>query len=110
MFLFDAAYPRTLLFPALYRYIMAMTEKNDPFEHSDYAGEFVEDDIVLRLDIYRPAGTNGDWTLEVVDETGATTVWDEPFATDRDAYEEFLATIERDGIRAFLEEPVTLLH
>jgi hypothetical protein len=40
-----------------------------------------EDGNEVRIDIYRLAMT--DWSLEVVDETGASTVWDDLFPTDQ---------------------------
>jgi hypothetical protein len=87
-----------------------MTESEQQYEFSEFSGEFVDDDVTVILRIYRPAGTNLDWMLEVFDEEGNTTVWDDTFDTDRDAFEEFLATVQRDGIRSFLEEPVQKLH
>ncbi|MCA1492272.1 hypothetical protein [Sinorhizobium alkalisoli] len=87
-----------------------MTETEQEFEFSEFSGEFVEDEVTVILRIYRPAGTNHDWTLEVFDEEGNTTIWNDTFDTDRDAFEEFLATVQRDGIRSFLDEPVQRLH
>lgn len=87
-----------------------MTGQKQTLEHSDFSGEFIEDDVVVRIDIYRVAGSADGWTLEVIDHTGASSVWDDAFATDQAAYEEFLATVQRDGIETFLDEPVTLLH
>jgi hypothetical protein len=74
-------------------------------EHSELAGEFTDDDITVLVDIYRAAGSKGDWTLEVITEEDDVTSWEEPFATDREAFDEFLATVERDGIRSFFGEP-----
>ncbi|TDK32303.1 hypothetical protein E2F50_18495 [Rhizobium deserti] len=74
-------------------------------EHSELAGEFTDDDITVLVDIYRAAGSQGDWTLEVITEEDDVTSWEEPFATDREAFDEFLATVERDGIRSFFGEP-----
>jgi len=82
--------------------------KEPKMEHSEFSGEFEDDGITVLVDISRPAGTQGDWTLEVISEQDDVTTWDEPFATDKDAWEEFLATCEKDGIRSFLdgeEEP-----
>lgn len=82
--------------------------KTQKMEHSEFAGEFEDDGITVLVDIFRPEGTQGDWTLEVISEEDDVTTWDEPFATDKDAWEEFLATCEKDGIRSFLdgeEEP-----
>ena len=81
---------------------MAKTEK---LEHSDFAGEFTDDDVTVLVDIFRKQGSSDGWTMEVIDQDEGLTVWEEPFATDKEAFEEFLATVERDGIRTFLEEP-----
>ncbi|THK35730.1 hypothetical protein EHS39_22985 [Ensifer sp. MPMI2T] len=87
-----------------------MPESEQQYEFSDFCGEFIDDDVMVTIGIYRPAGTNGDWTFEVVDQEGYSTIWDDRFATDRDAFEEFLATIKRDGIRSFLEQSIRTVH
>jgi hypothetical protein len=89
---------------------MAKTPKEPKLEHSDFSGEFEDDGITVLVDIFRPAGTKGDWTLEVISQTEIVTSWEDKFATDQDAWEEFLATAERDGIRSFLEEDEPQLH
>jgi hypothetical protein len=90
--------------------ISGMAAAKQTLEYSDFSGEFIEDDVVVRIAIYRPVGSADGWTLEVIDHTGASSVWDDAFETDQAAYEEFLATVQRDGIETFLDEPVTLLH
>ncbi|MCZ4094051.1 MULTISPECIES: hypothetical protein [Sinorhizobium] len=87
-----------------------MAENEQQYEFSEFSGEFVDDGVMVIIGIYRPAGTNGDWTLEVVDQEGYSTVWDDLFATDREAFEEFLATIQRDGIRSFLDQSIHTVH
>ncbi|WP_210104090.1 hypothetical protein [Neorhizobium galegae] len=86
--------------------------KEPKLEHSEFSGEFEDDGITVLVDIFRPAGTQQDWQMEVVSQDDDVTSWDEPFATDRDAWEEFLATVERDGIRSFLDadEPSGSTH
>ena len=79
--------------------------KKQKLEHSDFAGEFTDDGVTVLVDIFRPAGSEGGWTMEVIDQDEGLTVWEEPFPTDKDAFEEFLATVERDGIHSFLEDP-----
>ncbi len=32
------------------------------------------------------------------------TEWEEPFATDREAFDEFLATVAREGIHSFFTD------
>ncbi|KQS96720.1 MULTISPECIES: hypothetical protein [unclassified Rhizobium] len=79
--------------------------KKQKLEHSDFAGEFTDDGVTVLVDIFRKAGSTDGWTLEVIDQEEGLTVWEEPFPTDKEAFEEFLATVERDGIHSFLEEP-----
>ena len=55
-------------------------------------------------------GMNQNMHLEVVDEENASTVWDDPFDTDREALDEVMEVIERDGIRSFLEGDSGVAH
>ena len=57
----------------------------------------------IQLHIYS-SGEN-DWLLEVVDEYGNSTCWDEPFETDDSAYSEFERTLAEEGIHALIGEP-----
>ena len=43
------------------------------------------------------------WSLEVVNSIGTSTVWDDLFASDKEAYAEFERTLAEEGIRAFLD-------
>ncbi|QND23446.1 hypothetical protein HB774_25695 (plasmid) [Rhizobium leguminosarum bv. viciae] len=86
---------------------MATKEK---LEHSELAGEFTDDGITVLVDIFRTSGSNEDWTMEVVTQAEDLIRWDEPFATDRDAFDEFLAVVARDGIRSFLEDEEPSVH
>lgn len=81
-------------------------------EHSELSGEFTEDGVTVLVDIFREAGTQGDWTLEVITEDEDLTTWEEPFPTDREAFDEFLATVAEDGIRSFFgeDEPAPSVH
>ncbi|MEN0119345.1 MAG: hypothetical protein AAGD15_21730 [Agrobacterium cavarae] len=84
--------------------------KKQKLEHSEFSGEFEDDGITVLVDIFRPAGTQQDWQLEVISEEDDVTTWDEPFATDKDAWEEFLASCERDGIRSFVGDDEPAVH
>lgn len=55
--------------------------------------------------IYKIEGTN-EWSLEVVDENGTSTVWADPFPTDHEANEAFLKAVEEEGVGAFCEPNV----
>ena len=57
----------------------------------------------VRIDIY--ANGEGSWILEVVDQHGNSTVWDASFATDQDALNEALRTIDDEGIDALIGAP-----
>ena len=46
----------------------------------------------------------------MIDHDDGSTVWDETFATDRDAYAEFYKTLETEGIRSFLDDPIRKPH
>lgn len=84
--------------------------KKTKHEHSELSGEFTEDGITVLVDIFRPAGTNHDWRMEVITQDEDVIEWEEPFATDREAFDEFLATVARDGIRSFLEDDEPSVH
>ena len=45
---------------------------------------------------------NAGWLLEVVDEFGNSTVWNESFPTDKTALAEALNTIETEGIASVI--------
>ena len=64
--------------------------------------EITRDGTTIQVDIYRGEDESG-WILEVIDEENASTVWDEPFATDQEALEVVMEVIEQDGIRSFLD-------
>ena len=53
--------------------------------------------------IYRYEG-EADWTLEILDESGNTTIWDDRFATEEDALAEAIAAITMEGIQSFVHE------
>jgi hypothetical protein len=57
----------------------------------------------FRIEIYRLEHTG--WTLEAVDEEGASIVWDGEFETDQAALDEVLRSIADEGLGAFRESP-----
>lgn len=76
-------------------------------ENSALAGRITRDGYTVVVHIYRFAGTDEEWTLEVVDHEGGSTVWEETFPDDQEAYEAFERTVAEDGIRSFSQdEPV----
>jgi hypothetical protein len=71
--------------------------------------EISGDDTKIQVDIYRGEDDSG-WVLEVIDEENGSTVWDAPFNTDREALDEVMRVLEREGIRAFLENAPGMGH
>ena len=57
----------------------------------------------VEICIYRMPHTA--WTLEVIDEHGNSTVWDDTFGTDQAALDEVMRTIRDDGIESLIGEP-----
>lgn len=57
----------------------------------------------VELEIYR--GENEDWILEVVDQHGNSTVWNDLFPTDQSALDEALRTIDEEGIDVVIGPP-----
>ncbi len=54
----------------------------------------------LSIEIYK-SECDQNWLLEVVDEDGTSTVWDDLFKSDRAAMNEVLNTIKEEGLSAF---------
>lgn len=78
---------------------------DDPdLEFSPLGGLVTRDDRTVQVHIYRVVGSKRGWALEVVDVDDISTLWDELFATEREAYEEFSRVLDEDGIEAFLGE------
>ncbi len=69
-------------------------------EMSPLSQELTDSGKSVRVDIYR--GNTGGWNLEVVDEFGNSTVWDDEFDSDAAALDEVRATIRDDGIDSLI--------
>ncbi|MBW6425351.1 hypothetical protein KX729_28380 [Rhizobium sp. XQZ8] len=68
---------------------------------SPLSTEYTQGDVTVTVDIkqtFRDAG----WELEVTSADGQVTDWDLTFATDREAYDEFLYVVETEGIEVFV--------
>jgi uncharacterized protein len=81
--------------------ICRMTEDIDII-HSPLTQTYTADGQSLRIQIYRSADSQ--WLLEVVDERGTSTVWDDLFETDKLALEEAIMAIESEGIGSFISQ------
>ncbi len=76
--------------------------------YSPRCTKFAKNDRVVEVNIFRLESETG-WHLEVVNEQNTSTVWDDPFETDEEAYAEFLSTVEEEGMAAFEDVP-TIVH
>ncbi len=82
--------------------------EDDPeIEFSSLSGTISRAGITVELQIYRMARSSEGWSLEVTDHDGGSTVWEDLFATDQDAYREFCETLASEGIKSFAAGPPT---
>jgi hypothetical protein len=70
---------------------------------SGLSGEFTKDGMTVEVHILR-LEQGATWTLEVVNSSGTSIVWDDPFACDEQAYAEFQRTVAEEGMKAFADE------
>lgn len=82
-----------------------MEDDDSKFEFSPFTGPVHHDGIEIQLRIYRFAAPGEQWQLEVIDQHGDTTTWEELFQTDGEAFEAFLEVMQAEGIRTFLGSP-----
>jgi uncharacterized protein len=80
-----------------------MIDSDPEIEDSPLSSAVTRDGATVKVCIYRIKDSGEGWTLEVVDDRGTSTVWGDPFATDRDAYTEFQRVLAVEGIRSFCE-------
>jgi hypothetical protein len=86
-----------------------MTIETPEIEFSGLTGMATRGGITVCVKVYRSAGTQDRWTLEVIDQKGWSTVWWETFKSDHEAMEAFVdAVIDGGGMGVFLEPPPTL--
>ena len=91
--------------------LVQMSDNDTPeIESSPLCRSVTREGITVRVEIYRLAGRDEGWSLEVIDQGGRSTVWDDTFANDQDAYAEFSRTLESEGIRALAEPPSGRAH
>ena len=68
--------------------------------HSGLGGDIQIEGQAFTVQIYA-LENDPNWILEVVDLDGTSTVWEDPFPSDKAAHEALLAVIETEGIGAF---------
>ena len=80
-----------------------MNDDEFELERSSLSQDLSDDGKSVQVEIYR--GNGSDWHLEIVDEFGNSTVWDDQFPTEQEALEEARATIRDEGINALIGAP-----
>jgi len=78
-----------------------MGENDHELEHSPLSCRIQHGGTSIVVSIFRIAGSGMGWSLEVTDEAGGSTVWEDTFATDAEALREFQETLKVEGIRSF---------
>jgi hypothetical protein len=61
-----------------------------------------KDGLKVNIEVYK-ADEDG-WVLEIVDEQGNSTVWDDLFPSAQEALDEGLRSIDAEGIKPFIGE------
>jgi hypothetical protein len=79
--------------------------------YSPLCRKFTKDGVSVEVNIFTIENGEG-WSLEVVNSANTSTVWDDLFETDTQAYSEFEQTVADEGMVVFQEiEPVnTSIH
>ncbi len=80
-----------------------MTEDDKAPNHSPLTQEVTLDGDTVNVNIFEDG--NGGWLLEIIDDFGNSTVWEEPFQTDHEALAEALDAIDAEGIETFIGKP-----
>jgi len=84
-----------------------MHERDPNIVTSSLSGFVTEQGITVSVNIIRLENEPG-WSLEVENENGTSTVWDDLFATDDAAHAAFRQTVKEEGMRVFLDQAVVI--
>ncbi|MCJ2070654.1 hypothetical protein MKK75_17965 [Methylobacterium sp. J-030] len=87
-----------------------MKTKERELECSPLSGHFTRDGVTVEVKIYRFAGTDDPWQLEVLDHEGSSTAWDDPFPTPQDAIDALNKAVEEEGMAAFVVPLRSTIH
>lgn len=84
-----------------------MADRDPNLITSSLSHEVSRDGVTIKVEIYRLDDRPG-WSLEVVNDKGTSTVWDELFDTDDAAYAAFHDTVVEEGFAAFLDSATVI--
>ena len=77
-----------------------MREPEPELISSSLSRKFTKGKVAVQVNIFRLENET-EWTLEVVNSEGTSTVWDIPFKNDADAFAEFERVVVEEGMVAF---------
>jgi hypothetical protein len=81
----------------------AMNERDPKIVKSGLSRTVKKDGVTVEVSIIRLEHET-EWSLEVVNSTATSIVWDDLFASDDEAFAEFEQTVAEEGMRAFLDK------
>ena len=79
-----------------------MAQRDPNIVRSGLSHRSTQGEVTVDVEIYRLENETG-WALEVVDQKGGSTVWEDLFPTDDVALEEFETTLRREGLLALIQ-------
>ncbi|WP_380872315.1 hypothetical protein ACFB49_32620 [Sphingomonas sp. DBB INV C78] len=79
-----------------------MPDRDPEIIDSDLSRTVTRHGITVTVHIYR-LKHDPKWTLEVVNEIGTSTVWDDPFETEQAALDAFETALAEEGVETFLD-------
>lgn len=79
-----------------------MDQRAPNLVYSNLSRMVTKDGVTVEVSIVRLENETK-WSLDVVDPSGGSTVWDDLFSSDQEALAEFERTVAKEGIRTFLD-------
>lgn len=80
-----------------------MQDRDPNIIYSGLSRKVARDGVTVDVQIYR-LERDPKWALEVVNAEGTSTVWDDIFDSDDEAFAAFTLTVEEEGMEAFLDD------
>ena len=79
-----------------------MNQREPNLVYSGLSRTVTKDGMTIKVSIVR-FENESEWSMEVVNSSGTSIVWDDLFPSDEDAFAEFKRTVAEEGIRTFLD-------
>jgi hypothetical protein len=79
-----------------------MNQREPNLVHSGLSGPVSKDGVTVEVSIVR-LENEPNWSLEVVNSSGTSIVWDDLFSSDEEAYAAFQRTVAEEGMKSFLD-------